>query len=78
MSTYELVKKSIAEQLDIDPEKITPETKLVEDLKADSIDFISLIMELEQATNLNMADNEEDLYKLKTVGDIAAYVDSLE
>ncbi len=65
----------IAEQLDADPENLTMETNLIEDLGADSLDIADLVMELEEQLDVEISD--EDLAKLKTVGDIVEYIDKL-
>ena len=77
-STFEIVKGCIAEQMSIDTETITLGTLMVEDLKADSIDFMAIIMELEQLLEVNFIDDDENLYALKTIGDIVEYVDNVK
>lgn len=62
----------IAEQLDIPKESITAESRLLEDLKADSMDVIGLVMDLEQKYNITIPD--DDLPKIRTVGDIVTFV----
>ena len=66
----ETVIKVIAEQLSIDESKISPESNLVDDLKADSLDVAALMLELEERYNVEIPD--EELGSLKTVADIAA------
>ena len=65
---FDSVKKIIAEELNIDESSITLETRLVEDLKADSIDSIQLIMALEEEFNISISD--DSVQDIKTVGDI--------
>lgn len=72
--TFETVKKLIAEQLRADAETITPETRLVEDLKADSANIMVMIMDLEDQFGITVEDDQ--IMMLKTVGDVAAYIDS--
>ena len=67
----ETVIKVIAEQLSIDESKISPESNLVDDLKADSLDVAALMLELEERYNVEIPD--EELGSLKTVADIDAY-----
>ena len=67
------VQKVIAEQLGKKPEEITPQSELVKDLRADSIDIMQFIIILEN--ELNVSFEEEALVKLKTVGDIVAFVE---
>ena len=69
----ETVIKVIAEQLSIDESKISPESNLVDDLKADSLDVAALMLELEERYNVEIPD--EELGSLKTVAAIAAYLE---
>lgn len=69
---FEKIRAIIANQLDLDPESITPESRLIEDLKADSLDVVELIMDLEQEFSTEIP--EEDIAKVKTVGDILQFV----
>ncbi len=64
----------IADKLGVDPAKITEEAKFVEDLGADSLDTVELIMQLEDEFNLEIPD--EDAEKLLTVGAVIEYIDS--
>ena len=72
--TYDKVKEMVASQLNIDAGKITPESRLVEDLGADSLDMIEMLMSLEEEFKITVPD--EDAEKLLTVGSIAAYIDA--
>ena len=65
---------SVAEQLGMDAAKITAESALIDDLKADSLDIAALMLDLEEQYNIEIPD--EDLINLRTVGDIAAYLES--
>lgn len=67
---FEKVRDIIAHQLDIDPATITAESRLVEDLKADSLDIVELIMDLEQEFDVEIPD--EELPNVHTIGDIVA------
>ena len=69
----ETVIKVIAEQLSIEESKITPQSSLVDDLKADSLDVAAFMLELEERYNVEIPD--EELGNLVTVGDIAAYLE---
>ena len=71
---FEKIAETIAEQLSLNAADIKPEDRLVEDLKADSLDIVALIMELESANDIEIPD--EDLLKLKTVGDIVEYLEN--
>lgn len=70
---FEKIRDIIAKQLDVDAAGITMESRLVDDLKADSLDVVELIMDLEQEFDIEIPD--EELPKVRTVGDIAEYVD---
>ena len=63
--------QKIADQLKIDVAKVKPESRLVEDLKADSLDLVELIMDLEQEYHIEIPD--EVLPTLKTVQDVVDY-----
>lgn len=65
---------SVAEQLAIDPAKITKDSSLVDDLKADSLDVAALMLDLEEQYGIEIPD--EELSNLRTVGDIAAYLEA--
>ncbi|MBE5761602.1 MAG: acyl carrier protein [Clostridiales bacterium] len=71
---FNKVAEIIAEQLGIDVSEITPESSLTDDLKADSIDVVALVMDLESQYGIVVED--EDLVKLKTVGDIVAFIEA--
>ena len=62
------VQEIIAEQLELDPAKITMESSLMEDLEADSLDVIELVIAFEEEFGVKMPD--EELENIKTVGDI--------
>lgn len=70
---FEKVKEIITQQLEIDPAKVTMEAKLNEDLKADSVEVVGIIMNLE--AEFNMEFPYEDLEKIKTVGDAVKYIE---
>ncbi len=72
---FERVKDMIQSELNIPEEKITLEARLAEDLGADSIDAVELIMNIEEAFNIQVSD--EDAQNLKTVGDLVKYIESL-
>lgn len=64
--------KSISAQLGISIDTVTKESRLIDDLKADSLDIVDLVTGLEERYGIEIS--EEDLPTLKTVGDVAAYV----
>lgn len=71
--SFEKIRDIVAKQLDVDAAGITMESRLVDDLKADSLDVVELIMDLEQEFDIEIPD--EELPKVRTVGDIVEYVD---
>jgi len=73
-STFEQLKELIVERLSVKEEDVTPEASFTEDLGADSLDVVEFIMELEEAFDLEIPD--EDAEKLRTVNDVIAYIES--
>jgi acyl carrier protein len=67
------IKTIIAEQLGVKPEEVTPSASFVDDLGADSLDTVELIMALEEEFNIEIPD--EDAEKMKTVGDAIKYIE---
>jgi acyl carrier protein len=67
------VKAIIAEQLGVKPEEVTEEAKFVEDLGADSLDTVELVMALEEEFGVEIPD--EDAEKMTTVGAALSYID---
>jgi len=74
MSTDNRVKEIIVEQLGVNESEVTPEAKFVDDLGADSLDLVELVMALEEEYNLEITD--EDAEKIQTVGDAIEYIKS--
>ncbi len=66
------VKEIIADQLGVDVEQIKPESKFVDDLGADSLDVVELIMAFEEEFGIEIPD--EDAEKIATVGDVLNYI----
>jgi acyl carrier protein len=73
-STFDDVKAIIVDLLGVDPAKVTPEARFREDLEADSLDLVELIMKFEDEFGSEISD--EDAQKLTTVGAAVAYVES--
>ena len=72
--TLDTVKTMLAKQLKVDAASITRESRLVEDLKADSANVMVMIMDLEDAFGITVEDDQ--IMKLKTVGDVVDYIDA--
>ncbi len=70
---FEKVRDMIASQLQVAPDSITMESRLVEDLKADSANVMVMILEME--TEFGMEVEDEVILQLKTVGDIVDYIE---
>jgi acyl carrier protein len=74
MSVEARVKEIIVEQLGVNENEVTPEAKFVDDLGADSLDLVELVMALEEEYNIEISD--EDAEKILTVGDAMEYIKS--
>ena len=72
--TFEKVRGMIADQLQVDASTITENSRLVEDLRADSANVMVMILELETEFGIEVED--EVILNLKTVGDVVKYIDS--
>jgi acyl carrier protein len=73
MSTFDKVKKIIVEQLGVDESEVTTEASITDDLGADSLDQVELVMAFETEFNIDIPDEEAE--KIKTVGDAVARID---
>lgn len=71
---YEKVRQLICEQLGKSEDKVNMDTRIVEDLGADSLDVVELLMALEDEFGLSLPD--EVAMEMKTVGDIVSYIDA--
>ena len=72
-TTFERLKKIIVEQLGVDEEEVTPQASFVEDLNADSLDLVELIMSLEEEFVMEISD--EDAEKIQKVSDAVEYIE---
>ena len=73
-TTFDRVKKIIVEQLGVDEAEVTPEASITDDLGADSLDQVELVMAFETEFSIDIPDEEAE--KIKTVGDAVARVDA--
>ena len=71
-SIEEKVKDIIVEQLGVNPEQVTPQASFIEDLGADSLDIVELVMAFGEEFSVEVPD--EDAEKLQTVGDVINYI----
>ncbi|WP_347860624.1 acyl carrier protein [Salimicrobium sp. PL1-032A] len=72
--TFEKVKEIIVDRLDVEESKVTMEASFKENLEADSLDVVELVMELEDEFDMEISDEEAE--KINTVGDAVNYIDS--
>lgn len=70
---FEKVRDILTEQLDIEENLITPESSILDDLGADSLDIVDLVMTLEDEFDMEIPD--EEIENIKTVGDIVRYIE---
>ena len=71
--TAERVKKIVVEHLGVEPEKVTPEASFIDDLGADSLDIVELVMAFEEEFNVEIPDDAAE--KITTVKDATDYID---
>ena len=71
---FEKVREILCDQLDLEPEDITLDTNIIEDLGADSLDLVNFVMSLEDEFDKEIPD--EDVESIKTVGDIVSYIEN--
>ena len=74
--TFETVRDTLAQQFELDPDTITMDTNIIDDIGADSLDLVELIMSLEDAYGITIGD--DDAVKLTTVRKICDYLEALE
>ena len=75
-SIEERIKKIVVDQLGVKPDQITPEAKFIEDLGADSLDTVELVMALEEEFGNEIPDEEAE--KLTTVGDVIRHIEEAQ
>ena len=71
---FEKIQELLASQMNLDKSKITMETNIIEDLKADSLDVVEMLITLEDEFGISVPD--EDAKSLTTIGDLVNYVES--
>ncbi len=74
MATFEKVRTIVADQLGVEADEVTPNSTFVDDLGADSLDIVELIMRFEEEFSVEIPDEEAE--KIKTVNDIVKYIDA--
>ena len=73
MAMFDDVKAVVVEQLNVNEGEVKPESKFVDDLGADSLDVVELVMALEEKFEIQIPDEEAE--KIQTVGDVVAYIE---
>jgi len=74
MDTFEKIRALLAEQLDVDPAKITMDSDIMSDFEADSLDIVDMVMTLEDEFGIEVPDDA--IENLRTVGDVVNFVES--
>ena len=72
MAQFDEIKEVVVEQLSVNPDEVKPESKFVEDLGADSLDVVELVMALEEKFDIEIPDDEAE--KIQTVQDVMDYI----
>ena len=70
----EKVKAILSEQFDVEEDTITPDTRIADDLGADSLDVVDLLMSIEDEFEIEVPD--EEIENIKTVGELVSYIES--
>ena len=71
---FDKLKEIIMDQLDVEEDEVTRDANIQEDLDADSLDMVDLVMSVEEEFDLKIED--EDVEKIKTVGDIVSFIEA--
>lgn len=74
MAVFEKLREILSDSLDLDPEQITLESSLTEDLGADSLDVVDLVMSIEDEFGVEFPDDAVE--QVKTVGDVVDYIEA--
>ncbi len=74
MAIFDDVKEVVVEQLSVSPDEVKEDSKFVEDLGADSLDVVELVMALEEKFDIEIPDDEAE--KIQTVKDVIDYIES--
>jgi acyl carrier protein len=72
--TFDKLKAILVDQLDVDEDAVTLDSSITEDLGADSLDVVDMVMSLEEEFDMEIPD--EDIENMKTVGDIVKFIES--
>ena len=73
MEAFEKVQQILCEQLDVEEDQVTMDSDIMEDLGADSLDVVDLVMSLEEEFDMEFAD--ENIEQFRTVGDVVKYIE---
>ena len=76
MATFDKVRDMLAEQLSIEPAKITAESEFVADLNADSLDLMEFMLALEDEFGITIPEDDDAMKSIKTVGDAVKLIES--
>lgn len=76
MATFDDVKAVVVEQLSVDGDSVKMDSKIIEDLGADSLDVVELVMALEEKFNLEIPDGDAE--KLVKIEDVVNYIDNIQ
>ena len=76
MTTFDKVKAIVVEQLGVDESEVTIDSTFIDDLRADSLDIVELVMAFEEEFNVEIPDDVAE--KIKTVKDTVEYIDSIK
>lgn len=74
MSTFDKVKEIVVEQLSVEPDEVNIDSTFIDDLGADSLDIVELIMAFEEEFGIEIPDEAAE--KIKTVQDVVSYIDA--